>query len=88
MDYSLPLQAPLSMQFSKQDYWSGLPRPPPGGLSDPGIEPGSPSLQPDSLPSEPSLQKMHTDHLLSVRHQGQWELARSMVLPRLSDSAG
>ena len=32
-------QAPLSMEFCRQEYWSGLPFPPPGGLSDPGIEP-------------------------------------------------
>jgi len=34
-------QSPLSMEFSKQEYWSGLPFPPPGGLPDTGIEPGS-----------------------------------------------
>ena len=43
MDYSL--QAPLSMGFSRQEYWSGLPLPSPGDLPDPGIEPGSPALQ-------------------------------------------
>ena len=37
--------APLSMEFSRQEYWSGLPCPPPGDLPDPGIEPGSPALQ-------------------------------------------
>ena len=46
-------QAPLSMDFSRQEYWSGLPYPPPGDLPNPGIEPGSPALQADSLPSEP-----------------------------------
>ena len=46
-------QARLFMEFSGQEYWSGLPFPPPGDLSDPGIEPGSPALQTDSLPSEP-----------------------------------
>ena len=45
-------QAPLSMGFSRQEYWSGLPFPSPGDLSDPGIEPRSPALQADSLPSE------------------------------------
>ena len=45
-------QAPLSMEFSRQEYWSGLPCPSPGDLPDPGIEPGSPTLQADSLPSE------------------------------------
>ena len=40
------------MEFSRQVYWSGLPFPPLGDLPDPGIEPGSPALQEDSLPSE------------------------------------
>ena len=43
-------QAPLSVGFSRQQYWSGLPCPPPGDLSDPGIKPASPTLQVDSLP--------------------------------------
>ena len=41
------------MGFSKQEYWSGLPFPSPGDLSNPGIEAGSPALQTDALPSEP-----------------------------------
>ena len=45
-------QAPLSMGFSRQEYWSGLPFPSPGDLPDPEIEPGSPTLQADSLLSE------------------------------------
>ena len=45
-------QIPLSMGFSRQVYWSGLPFPSPGDLSNPGIEPGSPALQADSLPTE------------------------------------
>ena len=45
-------QAPLSMEFSRQEYWSGLPFPSPGDLPDPGIEPGSPALQADSLPTK------------------------------------
>ena len=40
------------MEFSRQDYWSALPFPSLGDLSNPGIKPGSPALQPDSLPSE------------------------------------
>ena len=44
-------QAPLSMEFSRQEYWSVLPFPSPGNLPDPGIKPGSPALQGDSLPS-------------------------------------
>jgi len=51
--WTLACQAPLSMEFSRQEYWSGQPFPPPGNLSNPGIEPRSPALQPDSLPSEP-----------------------------------
>ena len=42
-------QAPLSMEFSRQEYWSGLPFSTPGDLPDPGIEPISPALQADSL---------------------------------------
>ena len=45
-------QAPLSMEFSRQEYWSGLPFSSPGELPDPGIEPWSAKLQADSLPSE------------------------------------
>ena len=44
--------APLSMGFPRQQYQSALPFPSPGGLPNPGIEPGSPALQVDSLPSE------------------------------------
>ena len=47
-------QAPQSMEFSMQEHWGGLPFPSLGDLSDPGIEPGSPALQADYLPSEPS----------------------------------
>ena len=46
-------QAPPSMGFSRQEYWSGLPFPSPGDLPDPGIEPRSPALQADALTSEP-----------------------------------
>ena len=46
-------QAPLSMGFSRQEYWSGLPFPSPGDLPDPEIKPRSPTLQADALTSEP-----------------------------------
>ena len=46
-------QAPLSMGFSRQEYWSGLPYPSPGGMPDPGIKPRSPALEADALISEP-----------------------------------
>lgn len=44
---------PLSLEFFRQEYWSGRPFPSPTDLPDPGIEPGSPALQVVSLPSEP-----------------------------------
>ena len=44
-------QAPLSIEFSRQEYWSGLPFPSPGDLPEPVIRPGSPTLLADSLPS-------------------------------------
>ena len=51
--WTVAYQAPPSMGFSRQDNWSGLPCPPPGNLPDPGMEPGSPYWQANSLPSEP-----------------------------------
>ena len=50
-------QAPLSMGFSRQEYWSRLPSPSPGDLPNPGIKLGSPALQADSLPSEQKKKK-------------------------------
>ena len=50
--WTVACQAPLSMGFSRQEYWSGLPFPSPGDLPDPGIKPGSPALQADDLPTE------------------------------------
>ena len=51
--WTVARQAPLSMGFSRQEYWSGLPFPSPGDLPNPGIEPRSPALQADALSSEP-----------------------------------
>ena len=48
--WTVAYQAPPSMEFSRQEYWNGLPFPSPGDLPSPGIEPGSPALQADSLP--------------------------------------
>ena len=53
--------APLSLEFSRQEYWRGLPFPPPGHLPDPGIESRSPELQADSLPSEPPRKQRKTN---------------------------
>ena len=51
--WTVAYQAPLSMRFSRQEYWSGFPLPSPGDLPYPGIEPRSPALYADALPSEP-----------------------------------
>ena len=50
---TIAYQVPLSMEFSRQEYWSGFPFPSPGDLSNPGTEPGSSALYADALPSEP-----------------------------------
>ena len=49
---TVALQAPLSMEFSRQEYWSGFPFPSPGDLPDPGIEPRSLAFQADDLQAE------------------------------------
>ena len=51
--WTVAYQAPLSMRFSRQEYWSGVPFPSPGDLPNPGIEPGFPVFQANVLPSEP-----------------------------------
>ena len=51
--WTVAYQAPPSLGFSRQEHWSGLPFPSPGDLPNPGVEPGSPILQADTLPSEP-----------------------------------
>ena len=51
--WTVAYQAPPSVEFSRQEYWSGLPFPSPGDFSNPGIEPRSPALQADALPTEP-----------------------------------
>ena len=51
--WTVAYQAPLSMAFSRKEYWNGLPFPSPEDLPHPGIKPGSPALQADALPSEP-----------------------------------
>ena len=60
--WTIAHQAPLSMGFSRQEYWSGLPCSPPGALPNPGIEPTFPvslALQADSLPIEPPGKPVH-----------------------------
>ena len=66
--WAVAYQAPLSMRFSRQEYRSGLPFPSPGDLPNPGIEPRSPSLQADALPSEPpETHKVKVKSLSRVR---------------------
>ena len=57
--WTIAYKVPLSMEFSRQEYWSGLPFPSPGDLPDPGIEPGSSALQAETLPSEPPEKISH-----------------------------
>ena len=56
-------QAPLSMGFSGQEYWSGLLFPSPGDFPDPGIEPGSAAFQADTFPSEPPGKPLEFDSI-------------------------
>ena len=51
--WTVAYQAPPSMGFSRQEYWTGVPFPSPGDLPDPGTEPGSPAFQAEALTSEP-----------------------------------
>ena len=51
--WTVAYKAPLSMEFSRQEYWSGLPFLSPGDFPNPGIELRAPTLQADALPSEP-----------------------------------
>ena len=60
--WTITYRALLSMGFSGQRYWSGLPFPSPEDLADPGIETRSPALQADALPSEPKL-RLSKDNL-------------------------
>ena len=65
--WTVAYRAPQSMEFSRQEYWNGLPFPSPGDLPDPGIEPWSPALHADALPSEPpgkpKYRKLHIYYL-------------------------
>ena len=83
--WTVARQAPLSMGFSRQEYWSGLPCPPPGDLPDPGIEPESPvapELQAGSLPLEPPGKPPHNLmnlHLLSPALLGVSDISPSLT---------
>ena len=70
-------QGSLSMGFSRQEYRSGLPFPSPGELPDPGIEPGSPPLQADSLLSEPPRKPLEEDSKI-------WKLLNKAVCYKIT----
>ena len=67
---TVTLQASLSMEFSRQEYWSGLPFPSPEDLPNPGVEPRSPALQADSLPAEPQGKPTSSHVLLPFKFYG------------------
>ena len=83
--WTVAYQAPLSMGFSRQECWSGLPFPSPGDLPDPGIEPRSPELRADALPSEPPGRPMtNLDNILKSRDitlPTKVHLVKAMVFP-------
>ena len=70
--WTVAYQAPPSMGFSRQEYWSGLPFPSPGDLPDPGTEPWSPALRADTLTSEPQGNQGRATHI-SVHYHLHWE---------------
>ena len=83
--WTVACQASLSKRFSRQEYWSGLPCPPPGDLPNPGIEPispVSPALQADSLPAEPPTKRSSLLHL----HVSLYMISKeNKILPLLYD---
>ena len=71
-------QTSKSMGFSRQEYWSGLPFPPPGDLPNPGIEPGSPALEADALTFEPPGKVFSNESVLRIRWPKYWSFSLSM----------
>ena len=79
--WTVAYQAP-SMRFSRQEYWSGLPFSSPEDLPDPGIEPESPALQADTLPSEPIPAKMKKKKVEEIYNP---ELTRTKEVTNLEE---
>ena len=82
-DFSRPpwtaaYQAPLSMGFSRQEYWSGLPFPSSGDLPYPGIKPRSPALQAGVLTSEPPGKPLPREEAHSNRGNGDIDVLRAL----------
>ena len=68
------------MRFSRQEYWSGLPFPSPGDLPDPGIEPGSPALQADSLLPELPGKTPYLMYIFDSLTLNSWPAALNLCL--------
>ena len=80
MDYTH--EAPLSVEFSRQEYWSGLPFPSPGDLPSSGMEPWSPALQADSIPAEPPgkhVCNMCIYNIIRKQMEFKWQLHFSSI---------
>ena len=76
--WTVACQAPLSVGFSREEYWSGLPFLSPGNLPDPGIEPRSPTLQADSLPSEEKKKKRGYTSEYIKGLEGAWQIVNDI----------
>ena len=72
--WTITCQATLSMEFSRQEYWSGLLFLSPGDLPNPGVEPGSTTFQADSLPSEPSGKP--SNHYMNDSKENCWKIKK------------
>ena len=78
--WTIACQAPLSMGFSRQEYWSGLPFPSPGDFPDPRIQPGSAALQAYYLPTELwGKPNAYLDYIKSLLQCRKWKWSRSVV---------
>ena len=78
--WTIACQAPLSMGFSRQEYWSGLPFPSPGDFPDPRIQPGSAALQADYLPTELwGKPNAYLDYIKSLLQCRKWKWSRWVV---------
>ena len=75
--WTVACQAPLSVGFSREEYWSGLPFLSPGDLPDPGIEPRSPTLQADSLPSEEKKKRGYMSEYIKGL-EGAWQIVNDI----------
>ena len=90
--WTIACQAPLSLEFSRQEYWSGLPCPSPGVLPHLGIEPRAPPLQVDSLLPEPPGKPPWCKHLANSRRrllmfrEGLWPLLEQRCFLPLSST--